>query len=95
LLRELREAEQRRDEVELTPEAFAVYWLLKREGVEKAQEVAKAAAETFEQHPHWQTSGHQEQDVRRSLYKAFINAGVDGVVELAQAVMKMLRRASS
>ena len=95
LLRELREAEQQRTATELTPEGFAVYWLLKREGVVKVQEVAQAVAEAFEQHPHWQSSGHQEQEVRRSLYKAFINAGIDNVVELAQSVMRMLRRASS
>jgi type I restriction enzyme R subunit len=70
-----------------------VFWLLKKEGVEKADEVAKAAAQAFEQYPHWQTSTHQEQEVRRAFYKALITAGIDGVVELAQNILKMLRRA--
>ncbi len=77
----------------MSPEAFAVYWLLDREGVAKAQDVAQAAAAAFEEHPHWQTSSHQEQAVRKSLYKAMITAGIDGVVDLAQRLMKMLRRA--
>ena len=92
LLKELKEAEKKRNETELSPEAFAVYWLLKKEGVEKANEVAQAAATAFEEHPHWQSSSHQEQEVRKSLYKALIDAGLDGVVEFAQNVMKMLRR---
>ena len=94
LLAELRQAQQRRAETELSPEAFAVFWMLQRDGVEKAQDVAQAAATAFEEHPHWQSSSHQEQEVRKSLYKALISAGVDGVVDVAQRLMKMLRRAS-
>jgi type I restriction enzyme R subunit len=94
LVKELKEAEKKRDETELTPEAFAVYWFLKREGVSKAQTVAQSAAEAFQEFPHWQTSSHQEQEVRKSLYKALIESGVEAVVDLAQGVMKMLRRAS-
>ena len=94
LLSEYRQAQQRRAETEFTPEAFAVFWLLQREGVGSADEVAKAAAAAFEENPHWQSSSHQEQAVRKSLYKALITAGVDSVVDLAQRLMKMLRRAS-
>ena len=94
LVRELKEAEAQRDETELTPEAFAVFWMLKRADVGGALDVARYAAKAFEEHPHWQTSGHQEQAVRRALYKALIDAGVDGVVEVAQGIMKMLRRAT-
>jgi type I restriction enzyme R subunit len=94
LLAELRQAQQRRAETELTPEAFAVYWLLQRDGLPQAQDVAQAAATAVAENPHWQSSSHQEQTVRKSLYKALITAGVEGVVELAQRLMKMLRRAS-
>ena len=93
--KQINEAEQRRRETELSPEAFAVYWMLKREGVAQAQQVADSTASAFDDHPHWQTSSHQEQEVRKSLYKGLIDAGVEGVVEVAQGIMKMLRRASS
>ncbi len=89
---ELRQAQQRRVEMELSPEAFAVYWILHQDGIAQAQEVAQAAAASFEEYPHWQTSSHQEQAVRKSLYKALITAGIEGVVEVAQRLMKMLRR---
>jgi type I site-specific restriction-modification system R (restriction) subunit len=68
----------------------AVYWMLKRDGVEKAGEVARAAADAFDRHPHWRTSRHQEQDVRKAFYKALIDAGVDGVVDVAQGILRML-----
>lgn len=94
LVRELKEAESQRDETELPPEAFAVFWMLKTSEVNGALDIARLAARAFEEHPHWQTSGHEEQAVRRALYRALIDAGVDGVVDVAQAIMKMLRRAS-
>ncbi|MBW1946873.1 MAG: type I restriction endonuclease subunit R [Deltaproteobacteria bacterium] len=93
LIQEIIEARKERDATELSPESFAVYWLLKKEGIEQANVVAKAAEEAFQQYPHWRTSSHQEQEVRRSFYKALINAGVEGVVEIAQGILKMLRRA--
>jgi hypothetical protein len=72
-----------------------VYWLLKRDGVEQASQVARAVGEAFEQYPHWQTSSHQEREVRKSFYKALIDAGiVDGIVDIAQKILRMLRRAS-
>jgi type I restriction enzyme R subunit len=92
LLAELKEAEKQRDETRLSPEAFAVYWLLQKQGVKDARKVADSAGKAFEQNPHWQTSGHQEQEVRKSLYKAFIDAGIkEAVVEIAQNIMRMLR----
>lgn len=94
LLSELKEAEKQRDETQLSPEAFAVYWLLQKEGVKEARKVADSAGKALEQNPHWQTSEHQEQEVRKSLYKAFIDAGVkEAVVEIAQNIMRMLRGA--
>lgn len=93
LMAEIREAQKQRDDTKLSPEAFAVYWLLQKEGVAKAEQVAEAAGKAFEQHPHWQTSSHQEQEVRKSLYKALIDADIkEAVVEMAQAVLRMLRR---
>ncbi len=93
LIQEVLEARQERQATEMSPESFAVYWLLKKQGVEQADTVARAAGEAFEQYPHWQTSGRQEQEVRKSFYKALINAGVQGVVDIAQGILKMLRRA--
>ena len=69
------------------PATVKVFNLLKA-----LHDVVERDALAFAEHPHWQTSSHQEQSVRKSLYKAMITAGIDGVVDLAQRLMKMLRR---
>ncbi len=93
LIDEVRQARSEREATELTPESFAVYWLLKQDDVGTAMQVAKATEQAFEQYPHWQSSSHQEQEVRKSFYKALIEGGVsEGVVEIAQRILRMLRR---
>jgi type I restriction enzyme R subunit len=93
LITELKEAEQQRAETELTPEAFAVYWLLKPDGVTTAPVVAKAAAAAFERHPHWHSSSRHEREVRKALYKALIDAKIENVTEVATRIMRTLRGA--
>jgi type I restriction enzyme R subunit len=94
LIAELKGAEKDRDATGLSPEAFAVFYVLKSDGVKDPLKAAQAVEAAFQQYPHWQTSEHQEQDVRRSIYKALIDAGIEGVVEVATKLMKLLRRAS-
>ncbi len=95
LVEELAEAEQRREQTALSPEGFAVYWLLQRQEIPQALEVARAVAAAFEQLPHWHSSERQEQDVRKEIYKALIGADlVEGVKEITDNILKMLRRAA-
>jgi hypothetical protein len=70
---------------------------LQAEGTEqaKADAVARQVETAFADHPHWQTSSHQEQELRKVLYKALIDGKVENVVEMAQTLMKMLRRGSA
>lgn len=94
LIKDIRQAQEKRKQTDLSPEGFAVMWYLQSHKVSKAEQVARRAAKAFEEHPHWQVSSHQEQEVRKSIYKALIDAGVDGVVDLAKSMMKMLRRSA-
>ncbi len=99
LVREYREAEQSRQEQELSPEAFAVYWLLRREGAQGAAEAARGVGTAFERYPHWQRSGEQERQVRIALLKeirrALGTAKVEQIVAVADRILAMLRKASS
>ena len=92
LVEEIVAAEAEREETNLSPEGFAVYWYLKQEGINDAQSLAQQVESSFSEHPHWQSSRRQEQEVRKSLYKTLIEAKIDGVVDMAKNVMRMLRK---
>jgi type I restriction enzyme R subunit len=93
LIARLKAAEKDRDATGLSPEAFAVFYMLKTDGVGDPLKAAQAVDAAFQEHPHWQTSEHQKQDVLRSIYKALIDAGIEAVVEVATKLMKLLSRA--
>ena len=100
LLSEVREAEQERDKTDLSREAFAVLWHLKRRlghGASDAaqlEQVARAVEVAFAEHPHWRSGGAQERELRKEFYKVLIDAGAEDVVDLAIGLLRMLRRAS-
>jgi len=94
LAREYREAEQAREETDLSPEGFAVLWLLKRRRVPNAEAAAREAAGAFARFPHWRRSGAQERDLRIALYTVLLHAGVEREGEVLEQMMDMLRRAS-
>lgn len=93
LVEEYRDAVSEREESNLSSEGFGVYWLLQREGVAEAREIAQRAAEAFSQYPHWKQSDEQERHVRMALYKGLIEAGVDNL-ELVNQVLQVLERAA-
>jgi len=94
LVRDLKEAEKARDATGLSPEAFAVFYLLRVEGVKEPLAAARSVEGAFEKFPHWQISGQQEREVRKAIFKALIDAGIEAVVEVAEKLMKLLRRAT-
>jgi type I restriction enzyme R subunit len=92
LIAELREAERAREDSELSPEGFAVFWYLKREGLAGAEGIAREVERALGELPHWERDVSQERELRKRMYKIMIDAGVDGVVDLVEKLLRMLRR---
>jgi len=106
LIEEINQAERERLQKDLIPQAFAVYWLLKREGLPQAEAIARRMQATFGRYPHWRTSSHQQREVRRELYRVLLNAQaealedegvikerVDTVASLVDQIMRVAGRA--
>jgi type I restriction enzyme R subunit len=105
LIAEINQAEHERAEKALKPAAFAVYWLLNKEGFQEAEAMAREVEETFEKYPHWRMSSHQERDVRRELYRVLLFAiakrkdgsrtmkETDQLTPLAEKILKVAGRA--
>ncbi|HQJ11729.1 MAG TPA: HsdR family type I site-specific deoxyribonuclease [Anaerolineae bacterium] len=70
LIREINAAEVERARMALPGAAFAVYWILHREGLPGAREAAERMDAVFRQYPHWRVSESQRRAVRTELYKA-------------------------
>jgi type I restriction enzyme R subunit len=88
LVRERNAARKEQAERNISAEAFAVYWLLKREGTtpQQAEAVAGDMRAAFDEFPYWQRSEKQAREVRRPLYSCLDKAGVTHVTELHMKV---------
>jgi type I restriction enzyme R subunit len=91
-LDEIQKAEQARRGSDLSPEAFTIYWLLERDGIQSAEKTARKIGSVLEQHRHWLVSERHEREVRKGMYKALLEAGVDEPVPLADRLLQILRR---
>jgi len=72
LIREINAAEVERARMALPGAAFAVYWILHREGLPGAREAAERMDAVFRQDPHWRVSEGQWRAVRTELYKVLL-----------------------
>ncbi|MBX6773066.1 MAG: HsdR family type I site-specific deoxyribonuclease [Chloroflexi bacterium] len=97
LLQEVKQAEETRQQMAISPEGFAVFWLLRGAGVAEPTVAAREAATAFEQYPHWRTSSAQERDLRIALIQVLFKARVEvqKVTEFVDSILTVLRRASS
>ena len=72
IIKEINQAEKERVEKNLKPASFAVYWLLNRQGLKQAEEIARDTEIAFDKYPYWRVSAAQERDIRRELYRVLL-----------------------
>ncbi len=91
IAQEINSAKIERAKMGFSDDAFAIYWYLKREGieVEKAKDIAIEMDEVFEEFPHWKESEEQEREVRTSFYKLMLKL-IQDVKKLSQIVDLLL-----
>lgn len=78
LIKEINEAKREENEKKMPMKAFVVYWILKKEGFERAEEMANELNKVLETWPHIHTSAEHEREFRRSLYKVIISKMKEG-----------------
>ncbi|MCS7283484.1 MAG: type I restriction endonuclease subunit R [Anaerolineae bacterium] len=93
-VREIQEAEEARRQSDLDPETFAIFWLLHREGVKNAREVAGQLVSICTRYPHWMTSEEQERELRIEATGILLKGGLplDQAPDLVDRLLRMLRR---
>ncbi|MCX7837863.1 MAG: HsdR family type I site-specific deoxyribonuclease [Anaerolineae bacterium] len=71
LVNEINAAQREQAERNITGEPFAIFWLLKQEGVDvaHAESIAREMTRVLEAYPHWHVSEVQARAVRRALYQ--------------------------
>jgi type I restriction enzyme R subunit len=97
VVRQLQTAQEERRSSPLSPQAFAVEWWLRTQGVEpsKAGQTAASLEDALAQFPNWTISEADERELRTRLYKVLLALGVKEVVPWADRILDLLRRAAA
>jgi len=94
IIKEINAAQKEQAEKAMSSEVFTVYWMLKEEGLLNAEALANSLQEVFAKYPYWHNSERYEREIRRSLYKALTQAGIQDVTRIpaiAQNIIKILK----
>jgi hypothetical protein len=92
LAREMVAARAEQADRDVSTEAFAVLWLLKRRGIDDAPRAAEQVDRAFQEHPHWRVSESEGRAVRRALYEVLDDLRVKEVPAIAEEILNVLRR---
>lgn len=89
LAREKLEAEKERGRLGFDGPTFAIYWLLKKEGVEDAEGLAREAAAAFSRYPNHAANADELRQLKAEIYKVLLKV-VSGrrMLDLADLVLK-------
>lgn len=77
----------------MPPEAFSIFWLLKKEGIDGAFDEANQMRGVLERFPHWRRSEGHEREVKQKLCGILLQRGIDtsGVTKMVQKIMKVIK----
>jgi type I restriction enzyme R subunit len=94
LLKEYESAKRRADKSGLSPEAFAVFWLLDRAGAAQAEAVARQTDALFvERFPHFADNAGDLRQLKAELYKLLRPVvGLERMKTMAEQILKVHKK---
>lgn len=95
IIAEINLAKKERIEKNMSPDVFTVYWILKNEKIEQAEDIARQAEKLFNEYPHWKISEEQERELKKKLYKIIMQAirnSSKQITDIGKKILTILKR---
>jgi type I restriction enzyme R subunit len=95
LIDDINKARKEQAQKNMPADIFSVYWILKNEKIENAEETATSMRKIFEQYPYWSTSEEYERKLKQDILKVFTKAKMSAKksVELTNKILTVLKGA--
>lgn len=92
IIEEINQAKKEQAEKNFDAQKFTVYWILKKEEIENADELAVQIDGAFSQNPHWRENAKEARELTASLYKILLKVvDKDKAVALVDKILKIGR----
>jgi type I restriction enzyme R subunit len=95
LVTEINQARVEQAQKGMNTDVFSVYWLARKDGAPRPEDIAIHMSAFFDKYPHWKVSEEQERKVRRELYKAVMPSGIPNSPEFVMKVLRILKGVAS
>jgi type I restriction enzyme R subunit len=95
LIDDINKARKEQAQKNMPADIFSIYWILKNDQIENAEETATSMKKIFEEYPYWSTSEEYERRLKQEILKVFTRAkiGVKKSVELTNKILAILKGA--
>jgi type I restriction enzyme R subunit len=92
IIEEINQAKKERAEKNFDAQKFTVYWILKKEEIKNADELAVQIDGAFSQNPDWRVNAKEARELTASLYKILLKVvDKDKAVALVDKILKIGR----
>lgn len=92
IIEEINQAKKEQAEKNFDAQKFTVYWILKKEDIGNADELAVQIDGAFSQNPHWRENAKEARELTASLYKILLKVvDKDKAVALVDKILKIGR----
>lgn len=95
IIEEINSSKRKQAEKNMNGNIFTVFWVLKREGIDEAEEIANKMSNILEGCSFWKQSEEQERQIRKEFYKLLANkTSIDKQTEIVQKVLILLKESN-
>ena len=92
IIEEIYQAKKEQAEKNFDAQKFTVYWILKKEEIKNADELAEQIDDVFSQNPDWRENAKEARELTASLYKILLKVmDKDKAVALVDKILKIGR----
>ena len=93
-IEEINSARKEQKEKNMSTEVYSIFWMLRNQGIDKAEDKANQLREILEKYPYWNISEAHEREVKKKLTGVLLKSGmtdITKVTEISQNIMRIIK----
>ncbi len=94
IIDDINRARNERANRDVSDEVFAIYWVMRHEGIADSESKANYMGTILNKYPHWKNSENHERGVKQELCKVLVQSGIrdsNRINQLAQSIMRVIK----
>jgi type I restriction enzyme R subunit len=94
IIEEINTARREQKEKNMSAEVYSIFWMLRNQKIDKAEDKANQLREILQKYPYWNISEAHEREVKKKLTGVLLRSGmtdITKVTEISQNIMRVIK----